>query len=462
MKFASRSVLSIAVITALVGASVGMGAASAEALPGEAESARALASASVPQTPIFAESLSTDAVAPSRVTVTSLTTGYAVSWSPGSVPGATGYNLTRTDSAGATKVVATLPLDQTMHRDETAVVGKSYQYRVATIPTVTDATGGTTSVAASAPSSGDIAKEIIATKKCPPTTVGVTTAAQLSAALLAASPGTVIKLAPGRYIGQFKLRNVDGGAARIWICGPSTAVVTTGAIGTGSALMLSNVRNVVVQGLSFTESQKGVTVVAGTRVTLRGITVTQIGYEAVHLRTQTVDSFVIGSRIQGAGKVEPKYGEGVYVGASAANWCTQNDCRPDRSDRIAVVDNVISETGAQPIEAKEGTSAGIISGNRVAGVSWMDSGSKGLVLVKGDDWQALNNQVQVVSGFGLGVIFSESGYGNDNVFGGNVVAGTPEVGLWANNPTYPTSGPTIYCSNWTTSSAPVSSTPCVP
>ena len=400
--------------------------------------------------------------APSRVNVTSLTSGYAVSWAPGGATGVTSYQISRIDAQGRTSIVATVPAGAaTVYRDETAVLGAAYEYVVSVVYTVDGATRTAASAPAKAPAQGAVTKEILATRQCPATTVSVSTTSQLSAALLAAKAGDVITLAPGTYTGQFKLRGLNGGVKRTWICGPSSAVLTTGSRAEGSALMLTNDSNIVVRGLSFRGSQKGVTVITGTNITLRDITVTDVGYEAVHFRTQTVDSWVIGSRMTGAGKIVAKYGEGVYVGTSSGNVCAQNGCEPDRTVNVNVIDNEISETGAQPIEAKEGTLSGVISGNRVYGATWMDPYSQGLILVKGSGWKVLNNSAVVVSGFGLGVIYSEDGSGNDNVFGGNFVAGTPTYGLWVNNASWPTRGPTFYCSNSTIPPVPLANRACV-
>lgn len=458
MRLAPRSVTIGALLTVLAGGVLG-------AWPAP-DSHRSAAAAAASTESAWAQPLVLNAPAetsrPSRVTVTALTTGYAVSWAPGAKTSVIGYRVVRTDASGATTVVATVPATSTMYRDEAAAVGERYTYRVtAVLPFAVAETAATASPSSAAPHDGDVAREIIATERCPTPTVAVSTTAQLTAALLAAKPGDVITLAPGTYTGQFKLRNVDGGAARIWICGPSTAVLTTGGIDKGSALMLTNASNVVVHGLSFTRSQKGVTIITGSRVTLRDLTVTEVGYEAVHFRTQTVDSLLVGSRISGAGRVQPKYGEGVYVGTSGANTCTQNDCEPDRTQRVAVVDNVISETGAQPIEVKEGSVSGLIAGNRVTGALWMDEASKALILIKGNDWHAVNNEVVAVGGYGLGVIFS-TGAGEGNTFSGNVVSGSPSIALWSNKPYSPAAGPTVHCSNSTVASARLSNLACVP
>ncbi|MDY0910375.1 right-handed parallel beta-helix repeat-containing protein [Microbacterium sp. CFBP9034] len=458
-----------AAVVAVVVTSIALSPAPRGQIEGDPDAATAVTASFDTTTASFDTSTASSATAsstseqPTRVSVSALASGYAVSWNPITSSSASGYSVVRVDPDGAASVVATVPLSTTLYRDETAVVGEPYEYRVSAVPWLARSAMTTqASETASAPSSGVVASEITATERCPAATVRVSTAPQLTAALLDATPGAVIVLAPGRYVGQFKLRSVDGGAKRIWICGPSTAVLTTGARDTGSALMLTGDANVVVHGLSFADSQKGVMVITGKRITLRNITVTDVGYEAVHFRTQTADSFIIGSTIRRAGLVEPRYGEGVYVGTSGNNLCSQNSCQTDTTTRVHVIDNSISETGAQPIEAKEGTSSGTIAGNRVSGSAWMDEYSKGVVLVKGDEWYTSNNSVAAARGYGLAVIFSEDGSGDGNVFVGNAITGSPSLGIWVHKPSWPAIAPTVYCSNSVVSPTPLSNVTCRP
>ncbi|WP_455133513.1 right-handed parallel beta-helix repeat-containing protein [Microbacterium aurum] len=396
--------------------------------------------------------------APDDVLVTPLTGGYAVSWSPVAVTGVTGYRLLRTQD-GKTIEVARTDAATTLLRDETAVPGNAYSYQVA--PLGVPATTAAASRVVAAPGPDDpIVAAIASSGVCPPATVVVSTAAQLSAALAAAKEGTSILLRPGRYVGQFKLRNVDGGAGRIWICGPRSAVVTTGSASVGSALSINAASHVTVHGLSFTDSMKAVMIIAGRDVIVRDTRSTDIGYEAIHLRAQTVGSFIIGNEIEGTGLVQAKYGEGVYVGTSSANTCAQNDCLPDRSDGNHIVDNEIADAGAQPIEAKDGTIGGTISGNTIVGTTRMDPASTGLVLVKGNDWLAANNTVTATGGDGLATIFSSDGSGNGTIYAGNRVNGPADYGIWIHQTAKNAASVAVWCSNSVSGGGPVSNVTC--
>ena len=399
---------------------------------------------------------------PGFVTVATLASGFSVSWAPVQGIAVSGYRVIRTNSSGERALVATTDAKTTLVRDEAAKVGSKYTYQVEPVLRAALEGDAGPSVAAAAPSGDRITNAVTGSDGCPPATKSVSTAAQLTRALDSATAGTVISLSAGTYVGQFKLRNVDASAKRIWICGPSSAILTTGSISTGSALMINEVAGVTVRGITLQNSLKGVTVISSSGVVLRDLTISRMGYEGVHFRTQTVDSYLIGSTISGTGKVTVKYGEGVYVGTSGGNICAQNDCKPDRTERIYVIDNTISETGAQSIEAKEGTLVGGISGNRLTQASWMDRASTGLVLVKGQHWQTANNTVSVTRGYGLATLFSENGGGNDNDYAGNRIVGPASHGIWVHPASWPTTGSRVLCSNFTASGVPLSNVACIP
>lgn len=384
---------------------------------------------------------------PGLVTVSPLAVGHSVSWAPVQGVLVEGYRVVRTNSAGTKTVVATTGPTATLVRDETSQVGASYTYQIEPILGAESRGAADPSEPAAAPTGDAITKAITASAECPAATTSVATAAELTRALDSATAGTVISLAAGTYVGQFKLRNIDGGSKRVWICGPAEAVLTSGSTATGSALMITSAARVTVRGITLENSLKGVSVITSSDVVLRDLTINRIGYEAVHFRTQTVDSYLIGSKISRVGVEAAKYGEGVYVGTSSANVCAQNDCLPDRTNRIHVIDNTIWDTGAQAIEAKEGTVVGTISGNRVAQSDWMDPASTAVILVKGNQWLTDNNIVTVKGGYGLANIFSSDGSGNDNDFAGNQIDGPAQYGIWVHSAIWTTSGPTLLCSN---------------
>ena len=252
---------------------------------------------------------------------------------------------------------------------------------------------------------------------CPAATVSVTTARELMAAVDQAGPGTVIKMAPGTYSDQINMTANGTATNPIWICGPRSAVINVGSIQNNHGIQISNSSNLVIAGMTVTNSLKGISVIRSTNVTVADTLVDNIGYEGIHLRAFTTDSTVVGNTITNTGQRNPFYGEGIYIGTSDNNWCAQTNCKPDQTDRTLVMANNISRTGSQPIEVKEGTSNGTIRNNVIDGANMPRADE--WVKVKGNDWQIFNNQGKNSTMHGFAVNGSVTGWGLRNSFFGN-------------------------------------------
>jgi len=245
---------------------------------------------------------------------------------------------------------------------------------------------------------------------CPTASATVSTVAQFKKAVQAAVPGSVIRLAPGRYAGQLDITARGTAAQPVWICGSRDVVVDGGGLSVKSPINMAFSSHVVVTGMTATNALKGVTVRGSDHITISDLLVEDIGYEGIHLRSHTADSTVVGNTVRRTGRLDPFYGEGVYIGSSKNNWCALTDCEPDRSDRNAVLDNSISETGSDLIEAKEGTTAGLIAGNRLDGTGGM-SRTESWVKVAGNDWTVVRNSGVQSSMHGFQVNGDSPGWG---------------------------------------------------
>jgi hypothetical protein len=146
---------------------------------------------------------------------------------------------------------------------------------------------------------------------CPAATVEVSTSAQLQTALRDAAPGVVIGLADGTYDGTFTAAASGTTSEPTWMCGGRDAVLRGPGTDGGTVLSLQQIRYWRLVGFSVHEGQKGV-MADGTRNTvLQDLTVTQIGDEAVHLRTNSTDNVVRRLTISDTGLRRVKFGEGV-------------------------------------------------------------------------------------------------------------------------------------------------------
>jgi hypothetical protein len=240
----------------------------------------------------------------------------------------------------------------------------------------------------------------------------------LQYALKTAAPGDVIVLAPGTYRGDFVTSALATADNPVWICGPRSAVIdnkdpTKG----GAGITMSKASHVIVAGLTIRNVQKGVMVVGGSHNAVSDLALSNIGEEAIHLRANTTDNVVVGNSIDRTGVLFPQYGEGVYIGSDPDAWCTYSACGPDRSDRNAILDNVMSGVTAEGIETKAGTSDGLIRGNTVDGSAMAPERSGGWIVAKGTSWLVEGNTGVNAPIHGFSATYSKAnGWGRNNVF----------------------------------------------
>ncbi|WP_448004669.1 right-handed parallel beta-helix repeat-containing protein [Agromyces bauzanensis] len=256
-----------------------------------------------------------------------------------------------------------------------------------------------------------------AAEACPEPTVDVASADELQSALDAAKPGDVISLAPGRYEGEFVAR-VDGAPDdAITLCGTADSILDGGGVEKGYVVHLDNVAHWVLQGFAVQNGQKGVMADGTTDSVIRGLTVSGVGDEAIHLRAASTDNQVIGNTISDTGLRKPKFGEGIYIGTAESNWCDISDCEPDPSDRNLIEGNTISGTTSESVDIKEGTSDGVLRGNTFDGAALVEADS--WVDVKGNNWTIEGNTGrnsaadgfqthEILDGWGTGNVFSEN------------------------------------------------------
>ncbi|MBW0118335.1 right-handed parallel beta-helix repeat-containing protein [Pseudonocardia abyssalis] len=240
---------------------------------------------------------------------------------------------------------------------------------------------------------------------------------ELIEALAGAHPGTVIALAPGTYRGNFVARTTGTPDAPITLCGPREAVLDGGPVDGDYTLHLDGVAHWQLRGFTVRGGQKGVMVDGGQRVLLDGLLVEGTGDEAVHLRRHSSDNVVRGLTIRDTGLRRDKFGEGIYVGSAESNWCELTGCEPDRSDRNTIEDNTISGTTSESVDIKEGTTGGLLRGNRFDGAGM--TAADAWVNVKGNGWTIAGNTGIDSPEDGFQVFEILDGWGLDNTFTGN-------------------------------------------
>ena len=242
------------------------------------------------------------------------------------------------------------------------------------------------------------------------TTVEVTTATELKAALTAAAPGQTIHLADGTYTGNFKAYTAGTASDPITLTGSAQTVLSSSG---GYGLYLDGASYWNVRGLAVTGGQKGIVTDTADHVVIDSVTVHDLQMEGVHFRTSSTDDVIENSHIYNTGLQRPGYGEGVYVGTA--------NTLDDNSDRVQILDNTIGpDVGAENIDLKEGTTGGTVSGNIFDGSglsmtnyddSWVD--------VKGNDYTVTGNRGVHTINDGFQTHTQQPGWGCGTVFRDN-------------------------------------------
>jgi Right handed beta helix region len=249
-------------------------------------------------------------------------------------------------------------------------------------------------------------------------TVAVATARELQRALDKADKGQRIRLADGVYQGEFVLRRSGTAGQRIALCGSRRAVLRGPTLKEGYVLHLDGADHWTLSGFSVSNGEKGIMADRAAHNVVQQLAVHHVGHEGIHLRTFSSDNVVRGNLIHHTGLRRARYGEGVYVGSAHSNWCEHSGCRPDRSDRNQILGNQIGpNVTAESVDLKEGTSAGLVSGNAFIGRqltaadSWVD--------IKGNAWRVQANRGTRGPRHGFQVHVEAPGWGRGNVIVGN-------------------------------------------
>ncbi|RKS79750.1 parallel beta helix pectate lyase-like protein [Actinomadura pelletieri DSM 43383] len=267
--------------------------------------------------------------------------------------------------------------------------------------------------------------------RCPSPTKTVDDAGSLSAALAQAKPGDVIKMNPGTYAGKFVAKTSGTRAKPIFLCGDAQAIIDGGGVKKGYGFHLNGANYWRLVGFTVRNCQKGVIGDTTNGTIIQGLTVHDVGDEAIHLRKFSTGNTVQYNKIYNTGLRREKFGEGVYLGTAESNWKSITGGKPDKSDNNVVRGNVIRAT-AEAIDIKEGTTGGkilnnVFDGSKIGGSKHNDS----WVDVKGNNYLLEGNKgtKTPVDGFQTHEILD--GWGKGNVFRNNTItlAGGSGVGI---------------------------------
>lgn len=273
-------------------------------------------------------------------------------------------------------------------------------------------------------------EEVIPTPEESPTRyilVKVENASQLKKALAEALPGDSIVLAPGTYSGKFILKKGGTKSKPIVITGAGNeTILDAGSTETGYVFHLQGVNYCKIKNMTLQNGMKGLIADESSFNIFEGLTIKQMGEEALHLRTFSSHNLIQHCRISDTGLKRAGYGEGIYIGTAHSNWERYTGGKPDKCDENRIIHNKIGPNiTAECIDIKEGTSHGLIAYNEfyAAGISGENSADSWLD-IKGNHYTIENNK-----GFhdgsnphfldGIQVNCAYAGWGSYNSFSAN-------------------------------------------
>lgn len=257
--------------------------------------------------------------------------------------------------------------------------------------------------------------------------ISVSNSAELKNVLSIAKPGDSIVLKDGVYDGKFVITANNSGTEKqpITLIGTPKAVLDAGSQQTGYVLNLQ-ANYWRIKGISLTNGLKGLVADGANHCIVDGITVSQIGEEAIHLRKFSKHNIIQNSHISYTGLKTPDYGEGIYIGSAYSNWSKYSNGEPDRCDSNKVLNNKIGPyVAAECIDIKEGTTGGLIEGNtfEAQGITGANSADS-WIDVKGNAYLIQNNignnTPPSVLKDGYQVNCAYEGWGSYNLFKDNV------------------------------------------
>ncbi len=266
-----------------------------------------------------------------------------------------------------------------------------------------------------------------AQKKIASKAIEVYSASALQQALDNAKAGDEIVIKDGNYKGNFVVPSTANGTAKqpIILRGSGKVILDGNTTNTGYVLHLQG-NYWVIKGFTIVNGLKGLMCDGANHNLIEDLTVNTIGEEAIHLRKFSCHNIIQNCKITKTGLKTADYGEGVYIGTAVSNWAKYTNGVEDKSDSNIVINNTIGPNiTAECIDVKEGSTGGIIRGNKFnstgitganSGDSWMDVKGNGYLI---ESNTGFNPKGSVLKD-GYQVHCAVDGWGNDNIFKNNI------------------------------------------
>jgi len=258
--------------------------------------------------------------------------------------------------------------------------------------------------------------------------VDVVDAVALKDALAKATPGQLIRLAPGTYGDTFDITEKGSPDKPIVLCGPREAILDATSKSSNMGVRLVQVDWWILSGFTVTGGRKGIYIDTSSDNVLSNLYVHDVGEAAIQLRNNAARNTIQYCEVQNTGLQDPTAAEGIYIGTPAQNW---PNMMPDACDGTKILWNKFGPgIKTEHIDIKEGTQGGEIRGNTFDGTGITPDGSEdSWVYLTGNGYLFTENIGNNTPKDGY-VVRSASGWGNDNVFEKNVLnVESPNIGI---------------------------------
>lgn len=283
--------------------------------------------------------------------------------------------------------------------------------------------------------------------------ITVTRVEEVARALAEAQPGDEIRLDNLQLNQALVIAPAQSGTASapIRLLGVGATTIQGSCLGDGCGYgILVQASYWQLENLHIRTFKKGVMLEGAQHVTLRQLTVSNIGEEGVHFRRFSSDNVLEDSTVQEIGLFTPGVGEGVYIGSAVGHWPELSQGEADRCDRNVVRHNRIQSTRAENIDVKEGTTGTVLEDNQLDGSALSaENSADSLLDIKGND--AFIRRNTLAQGVSAGMIDAiqghvrVTGWGNGNRYEDNVIM--PAIPGYGINVDTAAIGTVIRCNN---------------
>jgi endoglucanase len=210
-------------------------------------------------------------------------------------------------------------------------------------------------------------------------------------ALATASPGTEIVIAEGAYAPSGKIKDVLGKFVRFTSAkdGNSTRPIILRGKNPANppvlkcpdndkydgAVISINGDYWILKDLIIKQGAKGIMIDNSNNTKIEKVQVTDIGEEGIHLRDGSSNCIIDNCVITETGKVDPQFGEGVYIGTDRGD---HDKYKPDCNNNTVQNCKIGPGVTAEHLDIKEGTDKTIIKNNTfdaigISGANFSDS-----------------------------------------------------------------------------------------